>query len=497
MIATTLAQVARATGGTLAGGADPHAPVTAVTTDSRTAAPGALFVAIAGARTDGHDHAAAAVAAGAPAVLAERDVDAPAVLVPGGTVAALSALAADTLARRRTDDSPFTVVGITGSSGKTSTKDLLAAVLRSAGREVVAPAGSFNNEIGLPLTALSVTERTEVLVLEMGARGRGHIAALTATARPDVGAVLNVGSAHLGEFGSREAIAAAKGELVEALAPGGTAVLFADDGAVAAMASRTRARVLTAGHGAACDVRAEDVRLDERGVASLTLLERASGQREPVTLQLVGEHHVDNALVVAACATALGLTLGEVAAGLRDARADSPHRMAVTHRPDGVSVVDDSYNANPESVRAALRALTAMRGPDKQRRTWAVLGEMLELGAGTIAAHDGVGRYAVRLDISRVLAVGAGARPLHLGAVMEGSWGEESAWVASADDALDLLAAEIQAGDVVLVKGSNATGLQGLADALVAGAAPAAPATAPPAGAPSSAPPRPVTEDAS
>ncbi len=485
MIPMTLAEVASAVRGTLAGGADPDARVAAVTTDSRTAAPGSLFVAIAGERTDGHDHARPAIQAGAPAVLAERPVDAPAVLVPRGTVAALSDLAAATLERRRSAGSPFAVVGITGSSGKTSTKDLLASVLRSAGRDVVSPAGSFNNEIGLPLTALSVTATTEVVVLEMGARGRGHVAALAATARPDVGAVLNVGSAHLGEFGSREGIAAAKGELVEALAPGGTAVLFADDGYVAAMAERTRARVLTAGHGAGRDLRAADVSLDPAGRASFTLLERASGQEQRVTLALVGEHHVDNAVVVAACVRAVDAALGAapgdqpgaglraIAAGLGAARADSPHRMALTERPDGVTVVDDSYNANPESVRAALRALTALRGADKERRTWAVLGEMLELGDDSIAAHDGVGRYAVRLDISRVVAVGAGARPLHLGAVMEGSWGEESAWVPDADAALALLVEEIQPGDVVLVKGSNATGLRAVADALVAGAAPA------------------------
>lgn len=472
MIPMTLAEVARATGGTLAGGADPARAVTAVTTDSRTAGPGDLFAAIAGERTDGHDHAATAITAGASAVLASRPVDAPSVFVPRGTVLALSDLAAAVLERRRAGGVPLAVVGITGSSGKTSTKDLLAAVLRSAGREVVSPAGSFNNEIGLPLTALSVTGSTQVLVLEMGARGRGHVAALAATARPDVGAVLNVGSAHLGEFGSREAIAAAKGELVEALAPSGTAVLFADDPYVAAMAGRTRASVVTAGHGAGCDLRAVGVSLDASGAASFTLVERSSGSGEAVTLSLVGEHHVDNALVVAACARALGVGLAETAAGLAGARAQSPHRMAVTQRPDGVTIVDDSYNANPESVRAALRALTAMRGPDKQRRTWAILGEMLELGDGTIAAHDGVGRHAVRLDISRIIAVGAGARPLHLGAVMEGSWGEESAWVTSPDEALALLSEEIAPGDVVLVKGSNATGLQALADALVAGAAP-------------------------
>ena len=518
MIPTSLADVAAAVGAPLPHGADVSddagatAPspttVTAVTTDSRTAGPGALFVAVVGERTDGHDHARAAVDAGAVAVLAARPlhVGVP-VLVVADAVAALSSLATAVLAARRAVPAPFHVIALTGSSGKTSTKDLLATVLAAGGEEVVAPPGSYNNELGVPLTVLSTTATTRHLVLEMGARGPGHIAWLTSIARPDVGAVLNVGSAHLGEFGSRAAIAAAKGELVEALPDarhGGVAVLFADDGAVAAMAGRTRAAVVTAGRSTASAVRALDVHLTD-GRASFTLVDArggdegdggdgvSSGSSARVALRLVGEHHVDNAVVAAACALAVGEPLERVAAALGSAGPASPHRMAITERPDGVMVVDDAYNANPESVRAALRALTALRGPAKQRRTWAVLGEMLELGADRIAEHDRVGRYAVRLDVSRLVVVGEGARPLHLGAVMEGSWGEESAWVPDARAALALLAAEIAPGDVVLVKGSNSTRLHELADALAdgaapAGAAPPGPASAGPASATASTP---------
>ena len=505
MIATRLADVAAAVGARLPDGPDgPDGPdnfdgvpvtVTAVTVDSRTAGPGALFVAVVGERTDGHDHARAAVEAGAVAVLATRalSVGVPVLVVPDA-VTALSSLATAVLAARRALPAPFHVLALTGSSGKTSTKDLLATVLAAGGEEVVAPPGSYNNELGVPLTVLSTTTTTRHLVLEMGARGPGHIAWLTSVARPDVGAVLNVGSAHLGGFGSRAAIAAAKGELVEALpdaAHGGVAVLFADDGAVAAMAGRTRAAVVTAGRSTASAVQALDVRLSD-GRASFTLVDARDGdaagagtgagpghgpRSAEVGLRLVGEHHVDNAVVAAAMALAVGEPLERVAAALGASGPASPHRMAVTERPDGVTVVDDAYNANPESVRAALRALTALRGPAKQRRTWAVLGEMLELGADRVAEHDRVGRYAVRLDVSRLVVVGQGARPLHLGAVMEGSWGEESAWVPDADAALALLAAQIAPGDVVLVKGSNSTRLHELADALAAGAAPAAPAT--------------------
>ena len=474
MIPLTLGEVAAATGGRLTGSADPAAVVDAVATDSRAAGPGVLFVAIAGERVDGHDFALPAVGAGAVAVLATREVGVPAVVVPGDVLDALADLARESLDRRRALSAapPLDVVAVTGSSGKTSTKDLLAAVLSTAG-PTVAPPGSFNNELGVPLTALEVGEGTRALVVEMGARGVGHIAALCRTTGPRVGAVLNVGSAHLGEFGGVEQIAQAKGELVEALpaaADGGVAVLNADDERVAAMASRTRAAVLRFGLGPDADVRAQDVVLDDRGRAAFTLV--APDGRAPVRLQLHGEHHVLNALATAGVAHACGLAVADVAAALGAATPMSRWRMEVTERPDGVTVVNDAYNANPESVRAALRALVAMapgsRSASGQGRTWAVLGEMLELGEASTAEHDALGRLAVRLDVSRVVAVGDGARPVYTGALLEGSWGEEATWVPDADAAQALLDEQLRPGDVVLVKSSHSAGLRHLGDRLAA-----------------------------
>ena len=462
MIAVSLAEVAAATGGRLAGGAAPQAVVTGpVVADSRQAAPGALFVALSGERTDGHHHAASAVEAGAVAVLAGRELDVPCVVVDDQ----LAALAA--LARHVVDALPeLTVVGVTGSSGKTSTKDLLAVLLGDLG-PTVAPQGSFNNEIGLPLTALRCDTSTRYLVAEMGARMPGNIAYLTRVTPPDVAVVLNVGAAHAGVFGSREETARTKGELPEALAADGVAVLNADDPLVAAMAARTEGRVVRFGFSPEADVRAEDVRLDAWSRPSFLL--RSPAGDAPVALPLHGEHHVANALAAAAVALERGMPPQRVAELLASARPASRWRMEVTTRADGVTVVNDAYNANPDSVRAALKALAAMGRPDDgpRRRTWAVLGEMLELGDTALAEHDAIGRLAVRLDVSRLVAVGEGARAVHAGASHEGSWGEESAWVPDADAALALLRAELRPGDVVLVKASRSIGLDAVATALL------------------------------
>jgi UDP-N-acetylmuramoyl-tripeptide--D-alanyl-D-alanine ligase len=458
VIPTSLAGVAEVTGGRLDAVPDPSREVTGpVVIDSREAAPGSLFVALAGERADGHDFAAAAVQGGAVAVLAERPVGVPAVVV-GSAVQALADLARDAVGRVPALD----VVAVTGSSGKTSTKDLLAHVLARRG-PLVAPPGSFNNDVGLPLTALRVDAATCTLVVEMGARGPGHIARLCAVTPPDVGVVLNVGTAHLGEFGSRDRVAAAKGELVEALPPTGTAVLNADDPLVAAMASRTGAGTLRFGAAAGADVRATGIRLDDEARPRF-LLHLPDGSAE-VALALHGTHHVDNALAAAAAAHALGLAPDEVAGALGTARPASRWRMEVTRRADGLVVVNDAYNANPESVRAALAALAAMR---RGRRTWAVLGEMRELGAGSAVEHEDVGRAAARLGIARVVAVGEAARPLLTGARAGGD-DERGTWVPDVDAAIALLAREAAPGDVVLVKASRAIGLERVAAALLGG----------------------------
>jgi UDP-N-acetylmuramoyl-tripeptide--D-alanyl-D-alanine ligase len=373
-------------------------------------------------------------------------------------------------------DGGLTIVGITGSSGKTSTKDLLAAVLAPLG-EVVAPPGSFNNELGHPWTVLRATESTDYLVLEMSARHPGNIAALAEIAPPSIAVVLNVGTAHLGEFGSREAIAATKAELPQAVPSSGVVILNVDDAAVAAMADQTAARVVRVGRSTGADVWAGPVTLDELARPRFTL--HTPDGETGVALAVHGDHQVSNALCAAAVALECGASLEQVAAALAAAGPVSKHRMAVATRDDGVTVINDAYNANPDSMRAGLKALawmareagagTSPAGAGK-RRSWAVLGEMAELGDDAISEHDRIGRLAVRLDVSRLIVVGTGRSmsAMHHGAVMEGSWGSESTMVADADAALALLRAELRAGDVVLVKASNAAGLGALADALVA-----------------------------
>lgn len=457
MIPLTLAEVAESTDGRLDAVPDPDLSVSGrVVADSRDAGSGDLFVAVPGERVDGHDFAAAAVAAGAVAVVAQRPVGGPAIVVDD-TVAALGRLARAVLDRL---DRPV-VVGVTGSSGKTSTKDLLAQVLAGRG-PLVAPPGSYNTEVGVPLTVLAADDKTRTLVVEMGARGTGHIAYLCGIAPPAVGVVLNVGSAHLGEFGGREAIARSKAELVQALPGDGTAVLNGDDPLVRRMAEQTKARVLMVGESVHADVRAENVALDGQGKASFRLV--TPDGTAGVVLGLVGEHHVANALAAAGAAYALGIDAMTVAATLSDARALSRWRMEVTERPDGVTVINDAYNANPESMRAALGALVALA---RGGRTWAVLGEMRELGEASAAEHDALGRLAVRLGVDRVVALGEGAGPIRVGAAAERSEEERAAWVPDIDAALDLLRQEIRPGDVVLVKASRAVRLERLADALL------------------------------
>ncbi len=492
MIDLTVAEIAAIVGGRLAdiGAAEARARrVTgSVEFDSRAVGPGGLFLALPGARADGHDFAHDAVRAGAVAVLAARPVGVPAIVVPpaaaadaqagvlahdagGAGAAVLAALAtlAGAVAERLVAGG-LRIIGITGSSGKTSTKDLIAAVLRPLGT-VVAPPGSFNNELGHPWTVLRADAGTDFLVLEMSARHPGNIAALARIAPPSIAVVLNVGTAHLGEFGSREMIAFTKGELVEAVGESGVVVLNADDPVVAAMAARTAARVVTVGRSAAAQVRAENVVLDELARPRFTLC-TAAGE-VGVGLAVHGEHQVGNALCAAAVALECGAELDQVAGALAGAGPASRHRMEVHTRSDGVTVINDAYNANPDSVRAGLQALAVMarQGPGPgRRRSWAVLGEMAELGGESITEHDRIGRLAVRLDVSRLVVVGTGRSmsAMHHGAVMEGSWGSESTMVPDAQAALDLLRDELAPGDVVLVKASNAAGLGALAESLSA-----------------------------
>jgi UDP-N-acetylmuramoyl-tripeptide--D-alanyl-D-alanine ligase len=367
------------------------------------------------------------------------------------------------LARHVLDSLPSVVVaGITGSSGKTSVKDLAAQLVERLG-PTVAPAGSFNNEYGLPLTVLRASASTRYLVLEMSARGVGHIAYLCGIAPPRYGVVLNVGRAHAGEFGDLETVAAAKGELVEALPADGVAILNADDPRVIGMASRTVASVVM--FGAEADIRAYDVRLDSLGRATFTLLTPEGAA--PVSLRLHGAHHVPNALAAAALARSLGLGLGDIADGLSAAVARSRWRMEVSTRTDGVIVINDAYNANPESVRAALDALGHLA---RDGRAFAVLGHMAELGSSSQAAHEEIGSYAAaKAGVAGLIAVGDEALPMLAGArqVPTGSWNGEAIAVPDGVSALAILRDRLKPGDVVLVKASRAASLEGVAAELM------------------------------
>jgi UDP-N-acetylmuramoyl-tripeptide--D-alanyl-D-alanine ligase len=475
MIALTLAEIAELLGGKVGGkvggivgaGAAADVVVTApAAVDSRQVIPGGLFVAAVGEHVDGHDFVGAALAAGAAGSLVTREVEGPHVVVDD-VVAALGQLAR-AVVHRLVLDSGLQVVALTGSSGKTGTKDLLAQTLRELG-PVVATEQNLNNELGVPLTALVADESTRHLVLEMGARVGGDITYLTEVAPPRIGLVLNVGAAHIGPFGGMEAIARAKSELVQALpsaAAGGVAVLNADDELVAAMAAVTTARVVTFGESTGADVRAVDVSLDDEGRAGFSLATESSTDTAPVRLRVHGAHHVSNALGAAAVALTLGMSLDNVAAALSAAGSRSRWRMQVTRRSDGVTVVNDAYNANPDSMRAGLAALVSMvRSGDG--RSWAVLGEMLELGAASDTEHAKIGRLTRKLGVDRVVVVGAGALGIHAGAVGDGAReGEDSVAVPDSETALSLLRDALRPGDVVLFKSSRDAGLRWLGDAV-------------------------------
>ncbi|WP_433302662.1 UDP-N-acetylmuramoyl-tripeptide--D-alanyl-D-alanine ligase [Actinoplanes sp. CA-030573] len=444
MIRMTLDEIAKVTGGRLVNAAPSVAVTGPVEYDSRKVAPGGLFAAFEGEKVDGHEFAAAAVAKGAAGVLSTRDTGEPGVVVEEP----LAALAA--LARAVVERLPgLTIVGLTGSSGKTTTKDYIGQLLGRAGT-TIAPAGSLNNELGFPYTVLQATEETRFLVLEMGARGIGHIRYLCEIARPEVGVVLNVGAAHIGEFGSVEGTARAKGELVEALPATGVAILNADDPLVAGMAPRTRARVLLTGESPEAAVRATEVSLDERGRASYRLTYR--DKSEIVRLAVAGRHQVANTLAAAGAALSVGMPFDDVVSALGEIGIVSSRRMDVFTRPDGVTVIDDSYNANPSSTAAALHALAAMRA---EGRRVAVLGYMAELGEHERAGHEEVGRLAATLGVDRLVAVAENARPILDGATAVAGWTGEAIFAADQAAALEIVRGELRAGDVVLVKGSR------------------------------------------
>jgi UDP-N-acetylmuramoyl-tripeptide--D-alanyl-D-alanine ligase len=446
-----VSEIASDVGGSVRGS---DVEVSSAVVDSRDAASGALFVAIRGERTDGHLYVEDAFAAGCAAALVDRPAgDRPHVLVEGTQAAFLSLAGAE---RRAMDAS---VLAITGANGKTSTKDLAAAVLATRLRVHASPA-SYNNEVGVPLTILGAPAGTEALVCELGARHLGDHTRLCSIVDPDAVVVTNAGVAHMQEFGSWENVVAATAEPVEALSGGAIAILNADDQTVSALASRTRAEVLTFGLASSADVRADDVELDADGRARFTL--SSSGDRERVELAVPGEHMISNALAAAACGLALGLSVAECATGLKDAGV-SRWRMEPSTTASGVRVLNDAYNANPDSMAAGLKTA---RWIARDARLLAVLGHMAELGPISVEEHKAVGRLVTRLGIERLVTVGEDAEAIARSAVREGMEPDAVEMVASADAAAEAVRSWARAGDVVFLKGSRVAGLERVAERL-------------------------------
>ncbi len=450
---TTVGAIATAVGGAVREGAD--TAIGSVATDSRAVRPDGLFVALVGERLDGHDYVGDALERGAAAVLVRSgfSVDAPAVYVRDTGDALLELGSAE----RRAFDG--TVVAITGANGKTSTKDLAGAVVGTRHRTHVSPS-SFNNEVGVPMTLLGAPPDTEVVVAELGARHVGDVTRLCAVAAPQMAVVTNVGVAHLEVFGSWEAIVEASAEPVDALPSHGVAILSVDDPVVAGYAARTQARVVTFGRSADADVRATDVSLDRDGTASFEL--RHDEERARVRLSVPGEHMVANALAATAVGLELDVSLREAAAALGEARI-TRWRMQTSGIASGVRVLNDAYNANPESVAAALKTGRWMAG---DAHLIAVLGQMAELGPITTTEHERVGELAARLPVDRLLAIGPDAKAMVVAAVREGVEPDAAVAYDDADAALADVLAHAEPGDVVLVKGSRVTGLEVLGERL-------------------------------
>jgi UDP-N-acetylmuramoyl-tripeptide--D-alanyl-D-alanine ligase len=465
MIALSLAEIAEIIGGELRlAGTDSAATVVdgIVDTDSRVMEPGSIFVAKPGAETDGHRFVGSAVRAGAVLAIVERPVDDEVTqIVVADVIDALADLARAVVARVRALGE-LRIVGITGSNGKTTTKNFLARILQDDG-ETVAPINSYNNEVGAPVTMLRVTEQTRFLVSEFGAAAPGSIARLAGLVEPDVSVVLMVGMAHAGGFGGIEETAKAKAELVAAARPDGTAVLNIDDARVAAMrelAESRGMRVVGFGQSSAADIRAHDIEVTAAGTHCVI---ETRGERHPLHLRVLGAHHITNALAAITAAGVLGVSTADAIARLETVELAERWRMQPMGN-DRVRIINDAYNASPDSMAAALRTLAQITGPGE--RTVAVLGAMSELGESAGEEHDRIGLLAVRLNIQRIVVVGQEARRLYLSAVGEGSWDSEAVHLLDQDAAFEYLRTELRDGDRVLVKSSNSVGLRHLGDRL-------------------------------
>lgn len=431
-----------------------------VETDSRLVGSGSLFFARPGEVTDGHLFIASAIERGAVAAVVDHEVDVntPQILVDDVT-AALGRLAKYVLAKVRTA-SDLKVVGITGSNGKTTTKNMLREILSKVG-ETIAPIESYNNEVGAPISILKADLNTKFLVVELGAGGPGSIAYLTDISKPDIAVLLKVGLAHVGEFGGIEATAKIKGELAAGISANDLMVANADDGYIRAMP--TKAKSIWFGTAPDAQYRASELQLGIDGTSFL--MHWPSGESERITLRILGEHHVMNALAAAAVAEQLGVARSTIVEALEAMPLAERWRMQLTHRVDGVSIINDAYNASPDSTKAALQTLAQLG--KSGRRTIAVLGEMAELGAYSREQHDAIGRIVVRLNIDQLVVIGEAAKLIHMGAEQEGSWGGESKYFDSISEALTYLRGMLEPGDIVLVKSSKSANLRHLGDDLL------------------------------
>ena len=462
MISLSLETVAKVLGGRLIGDAELIVSGS-VETDSRLVAAGSIFVAKPGEITDGHNFLQAAKDSGAVAAIVEHlveHVDLPQIIVPN-SVGALGDLAKYVVAEVKSKGA-LRIVGVTGSNGKTTTKNMLRAIFEKFG-ETVAPIESFNNEVGAPYSMLRVTESTKYLVVELGAGGLGSIRYLADMLEIDLAIELKVGLAHAGEFGSIETTQRIKSELVESLKSGAIALLNADDSLVAQMQNQTQAQVVWFGSSVSHGYQVSAARTSLDGTTFD--LKFADGDLLRVTLQIIGEHHVMNAAAALATADILGLDRKVAIAAIADMPLAEQWRMQVLNRADGLVLINDAYNASPESTRAALRTLAEL-AKQTGRRSVAVLGEMAELGDFSAHEHDQIGRLAVRLNIAQVVVVGAGAKLIHMGASFEGSWDGESQHFEQISDAKSFLRGMLTGNDIVLVKSSKSAQLRHLGDEL-------------------------------
>ena len=459
----TLGQICDIVGGELIG--DPAIKVSGISIDSRSCKSGELFAAIVGERVDGHDYVGQALSGGASALLTSKQVEGPQVIVPNTpdvldpVIYAIAKISSHIRSLMRGVE----VIGITGSSGKTSTKDMIGQVLSHAAT-THAPSGSQNNELGLPLTLLSAPRDVKYLVAEMGMRGLGHISYLCELAQPTIGVITNVGRAHIGEVGSIEGIAKAKSELVRAIQSSGVVVLNADDERVMAMRELTEATVFTYGFASTADVRAENLTLSPYGSYNFDLVYR--GERTPASIPMLGEHNVLNALAAAAVGIAVGMEVADISRALTTLKQMSKWRMEVHQIPGNITIINDAYNANPESMTAALETLTAIPATGK---TYSILGKMHELGNDSDAIHAQIAKLASDLGVTQVVAVGNeatayGLPDLTTGAKTSAGMSEKSVWLPDFDTACDYIVNEVNSGDILLFKASRAEQFEVLAD---------------------------------